>query len=77
MGTLSQKYPTEALQCYKADCIKPVCRVLAPAWKTIRPFARVTDSSGQKTVWPGSWLYIEDTTDITVHLFGPDMHSLE
>ncbi len=77
MGTLLQKYPEEALQCYMDDCIKPVCRVLAPAWKTIGPFARITDSSGQKTVWPGSWLYIEDTTDITVHLFGPAMDGLE
>ena len=77
MGTLSQKYPGEALQCYKSDCIKPVCRVLAPAWQAVGPFARVTDSTGQKTVWPGSWLYIEDTTDITVHLFGSAFEGLE
>ncbi len=77
MGTLSQKYPNEALQCYKDDCIKAVCRVLAPARKAVGPFARVTGSDGEKTVWPGSWLYIEDTTDITVHLFGPSMDGLE
>lgn len=76
LGALLHKYPSEALEYYMKDCIKPVCRILSPAYMMVGKFAEVIGPFGKKTVWPGGYLYMEDTTDVSVKVFGPEISGL-
>ncbi len=70
LGAMLETYPEEALSCYIADCLKPVCRVLSPVWSLTGIFAEVKGPHGKKTIWTGSWLYLPDTKDCSVRVFG-------
>ncbi|MCP4646277.1 MAG: hypothetical protein GY852_00890, partial [bacterium] len=69
MGTLMQKYPKEALEFYMRNCIKPVCRVLSPAFVMNGKFAVVTGPLRRKTVKSGEFLFIPDTSGMSVKVF--------
>ncbi|MCK5035088.1 MAG: glutamate mutase L, partial [Candidatus Sabulitectum sp.] len=77
MGTLMQKYPEEALEFYMRNCIRPVCRVLSPAFVTNGKFAEVTGSFGKKTVRSGEFLFIPDTSGMSVKVFDHSIVGVE
>lgn len=77
LGAMLGTYPEEALTCYISDCLQPVCRVLSPAWSLTGVFAEVKGPHGRKTVWTGSWLYLPDTKDCTVRVFGPAISGVD
>ena len=77
LGALLQSFPSSALKYYLNDCLKPVCRVLSPSCRISSKFVDITGPFRRKTVRAGGYLYLEDTTDITIQVFGPRIPGLE
>ncbi|MFO7626837.1 MAG: glutamate mutase L [Candidatus Fermentibacteraceae bacterium] len=62
MGVLSTVHPGMALDYYRENCLRTVCRVVTPmhAVKKGRPAMTVTGPDGPVTVMGGDFLYIRD-----------------
>ncbi len=77
LGVILEKYPSAALKYFMHECIKPVCRVLSPTWAVAGKFAEVAGPFGRKTVRAGDYLYLPDTTDVTVRVCSPGISGLD
>lgn len=64
MGVLSGKYPDEALNYYREECLVPVGRVYAPIRKMGR--LKVETFEGTVTVESGGFLYLESSRGVSL-----------
>ena len=77
MGALLNSFPDAAVDYYSNQCLKPVCRVLSPPWKITGLFAKIETPDRTRWVGTGSWLYLPDTTDCMLSIFGPGIPGVE
>lgn len=77
MGALLQSCPVAAVSYYETQCLKPVCRVLSPAWQITGLFAKVVTPSGTRSVMTGNWLYLPDTAGCSISVSGREIPGVD